>query len=116
MFEVKLTRFDKLMGSNLVRPGVVLFDFPNSPYKIVAPTRLFLNEEPDNIPDSCVYVPFEGFNPTKEHSVDGKQPVPFVDLSMMQAIHKQHIGRTVGHVTEVDAQAITEKLVTYLQG
>lgn len=115
MFDVRITRFDKLMGSNLVRPGVVLFDFPNSPYKIVAPTRLFSKEAEEDIPETCVCIPFEGFNPTKEHGAAGEEVIPFVDLSMMQAIHHKHIGRTIGHVTDVDSQTIIDGLVTYLK-
>ena len=114
MFDVCITRFDKLMGSNLVRPGVVLFAFPNSPYKIVAPTILFDKTE-ESIPKTCVCIPFDGFNPTKEHGVNGEEVIPFVDLSMMQAIHNKRIGRTIGHVTDTDSKTIIDSLVTYLK-
>lgn len=110
MFEIRITKFDKVPGTGVVRPGVVLAKFKDSNRVLVAPTVQLSTTPIDEIPEGCVYIPFDEFNPTKANCSDGVQRLPFVDLTMIQSLDKSRVGRCIGHVSDVDCTAIAMKL------
>lgn len=115
MFEIRITKFDRVPGTGVVRPGVVLAKFKDSNRVLVAPTVQLSTTPIGEIPEGCVYIPFDGFNPTKAKCADGIQRLPFVDLSMIQSLDKGRVGRCIGHVSDVDCTAIAMKLHDHVE-